>query len=193
MILEDGAEHQSSLDTALAQPQAQDLVRKFIGDASCRSVEDQADSWVIIRVPPISVFPLSSPIPVLNVPPSPPQLHPGGEDWLEGGRPGRGRGGGGGEGGGRLQHHHHRHLHPGHPPAYTLCYLLASLVSCLLPPALCPLPLITFSSKPLPRASVPAWSASRRDRSSRERNPSNPSSGQLPHRPRSLSPCLPSG
>ena len=72
MILEDGAEHQSSLDTALAQPQAQDLVRKFIGDVSCRSVEDQADSWVIIRVPPISVFPLSSPIPVLNVLPSPP-------------------------------------------------------------------------------------------------------------------------
>ena len=52
MILEDGAEHQSSLDTALAQPQAQDLVRKFIGDASCRSVQGQAGPYVVILVLP---------------------------------------------------------------------------------------------------------------------------------------------
>ena len=52
MILEDGAEHQSSLDTALAQPQAQELVRKFIGDASGRSVQGQAGPYVVILVLP---------------------------------------------------------------------------------------------------------------------------------------------
>ena len=52
MILEDGAEHQSSLDTALAQPQAQELVRTFIGDASGRSVQGQAGPYVVILVLP---------------------------------------------------------------------------------------------------------------------------------------------
>ena len=73
MILEDGAEHQSSLDTALAQPQAQELVRKFIGDASCRSVTGQAWPWVI--------RPRHHPRPPLLLP----QLPPGGEDGLQGG------------------------------------------------------------------------------------------------------------
>ena len=50
MILEDGTEHQSSLDTALAQPQAQELVKKFIGDAPGRSVTGQAKPLVIILV-----------------------------------------------------------------------------------------------------------------------------------------------
>ena len=38
VILEDGAEHQEALDMALAEKGALDLVRKFIGEASCTSL-----------------------------------------------------------------------------------------------------------------------------------------------------------
>ena len=107
MILEDGTEHQSSLDTALAQPQAQELVKKFIGDALGRSVTGQAKPLVIILVI-ILVLPLLCP-PLLL-----PQLHPGGEDGLEGGQAGQDREDGGGDQGYRsLQHHQHLPIHPG--------------------------------------------------------------------------------
>ena len=36
MVLEDSEEHQAALDAALADKAAIELVRKFIGDASCR-------------------------------------------------------------------------------------------------------------------------------------------------------------
>ena len=38
VVLEDSKEHQAALDAALADKGAIELVRKFIGDASCRSV-----------------------------------------------------------------------------------------------------------------------------------------------------------
>ena len=38
VVLEDSEEHQAALDAALADKGAIELVRKFIGDASCRSV-----------------------------------------------------------------------------------------------------------------------------------------------------------
>ena len=36
VVLEDSEEHQAALDAALADKAAIELVRKFIGDASCR-------------------------------------------------------------------------------------------------------------------------------------------------------------
>ena len=49
VVLEDSEEHQAALDAALADKGAIELVRKFIGDASCRSVFSNCLSSILVK------------------------------------------------------------------------------------------------------------------------------------------------
>ena len=47
VVLEDSEEHQAALDAALSDKGAIELVRKFIGDASCRSVFSDCHDFLV--------------------------------------------------------------------------------------------------------------------------------------------------
>ena len=52
VVLEDSEDHQAALDAALTDKGAVELVRKFIGDASCRL----GKSWSIVDLYPLLIL-----------------------------------------------------------------------------------------------------------------------------------------